>query len=142
MDEARIRMMTLGQKGYYCSQILMLMILEARGEENDSLVRSMAGLAFGCGGGSGSCGAFTGGSCVLALYAGKGRDDERESDLFPLMLQELSDWFRQRVGGEYGGIDCDAIVGEDGPRGVHAALRSHRRRDVYEGHGNPDGTRI
>jgi hypothetical protein len=32
-----------------------------------------------------------------------------------MMLQELSDWFSEHVGGQYGGIECQAIVGEEGP---------------------------
>jgi hypothetical protein len=32
-----------------------------------------------------------------------------------LMLEELSDWFDERVGGPHRGITCEAIVGEEGP---------------------------
>jgi hypothetical protein len=115
MDETMIRMMRLAQKGYTCSQILILLALEARGEQNPALVRAAAGLAYGCGTGKGSCGVLTGGSCVIALFAGKGSDEEQESEKFMLMLQELSDWFSERVGAQYGGIDCQAIVGDEGP---------------------------
>ena len=115
MDDTMIQMMRLAQKGYSCSQILFLLALEGRGEENPALIRSMAGLAYGCGSGIGSCGVFTGGSCLLAFYASKGRDAEKESERFPLILQEFSDWFSERVGGQYGGIDCNKIVGEEGP---------------------------
>jgi hypothetical protein len=115
MDDTMIRMMRLAQKGYSCSQILFLLALGGGYEKNPALIRSMAGLAYGCGSGIGTCGVFTGGSCLLALYAGKGQDEEKESEQFPLMLQELSDWFFERVGGQYGGIDCEAIVGEEGP---------------------------
>jgi hypothetical protein len=80
MDDAMIRMMRLAQKGYTCSQILILLALEARAEENPSLVRAAAGLAYGCGTGKGSCGVLTGGSCVIALFAGKGSDEEQESE--------------------------------------------------------------
>ena len=115
MDETMIRMMRLAQKGYTCSQILILLALEARGEQNPALVRAAAGLAYGCGTGKGSCGVLTGGSCVIALFAGKGSDEEQESERFMLMLQELSDWFSEHVGSQYGGIECQAIVGEEGP---------------------------
>ena len=115
MDDTMIRLMQLGGKGYYCSQILISMALEERGEENPQLVRAMAGLAYGCGSSQASCGTLTGGSCVLALYAGKGADDEEQSDVLLAMMQELADWFIDRVGGEHGGITCDAIVGEAGP---------------------------
>ena len=52
---------------------------------------------------------------MLALFAGKGTDEEHESDKFMMMLQELSDWFSEHVGGQYGGIECRAVVGEEGP---------------------------
>jgi Putative redox-active protein (C_GCAxxG_C_C) len=115
MDDTMIQMMRLAQKGYTCSQILILLALGARGEQNPALVRAAAGLAYGCGTGKGSCGVLTGGSCVIALFAGKGSDEEQESEKFMMMLQDLSDWFSERVGGQYGGIECQAIVGEEGP---------------------------
>ena len=115
MEDTLIRMMTLGGKGYYCSQILISLALEERGESNPGLVRAMAGLAHGCGNSKATCGALTGGNCVLALYAGKGRDEEEESERLFTMMQELSDWFVEEIGGRHGGISCEAIVGEAGP---------------------------
>jgi hypothetical protein len=115
MDDYQIEMMRLAAKGYACSQIIVQLGLAARGEENPALVRSMAGLAYGCGGGQTSCGALTGGCCLLALYAGKGADTETESEKLPLMLSELSEWFQTAVGGQYGGIICETITGEGGP---------------------------
>lgn len=118
MDDAMIRILQMAHKGYNCSQILILLALEARGEQNPALVRAVSGLAYGCGSGKGSCGVLTGGSCVLALFAGKGSDEERESDKFTLMLQELSNWFSEHIGGQYGGTDCQTIVGDEGPSGA------------------------
>jgi hypothetical protein len=115
MDDVTIRMLQLSQKGYGCSQVLVRLFLEARGEDNPALVRSMAGLAYGCGGGRATCGTLTGGCCALALYAGKGADGEEGSERLMLMLQELSDWFEEKVGGLHGGIACETIVGTEGP---------------------------
>jgi len=115
IDDLTIRMLQLSQKGYGCSQIMLLLLLELRGEENPDLVRSMAGLAYGCGAGRATCGTLTGGCCALALYAGKGGDDESGSERLMLMLQELSDWFEQQVGGRHGGTACETIVGLEGP---------------------------
>jgi hypothetical protein len=115
MDDHMIRMMQLSKKGYVCSQIIMQMVLDIRGEENPSLIRALAGLGYGCGSGQATCGALTAGACVLALYAAKGSDDETESNLFMPMLEQLSDWFSQKIVGGDGGITCDAIVGENGP---------------------------
>ena len=115
MDDTQIRMLQLAAKGYYCSQIIVQLALEARGEDNPALVRAMAGPAYGCGSGRATCGALTGGCCLLALYAAKGSDGERESDRLFLMLNELADWFDQQVGALYGGSACETITGEDGP---------------------------
>jgi len=115
MDDVMMRMLQLSQKGYGCSQILIRLFLEARGEDNPALVRSMAGLAYGCGGGRATCGTLTGGCCALALYAGKGEDGEAGSERLLLMLQELSDWFENQVGGPHGGMACETIVGVGGP---------------------------
>ena len=115
MDETLIRMMKLGGKGYSCSQILISLALEEQGETNAGLVRAMGGLAYGCGNNQATCGSLTGGNCVLALYAGKGSDEEEASERLLAMMQELSDWFLERVGGKYAGISCEAIVGEAGP---------------------------
>lgn len=84
MDDTLIRMLQLGQKGYTYSQIIILLGLEQRGETNPGLVRAMEGLAYGCGSGRGSCGALTGGACLLAFYAGKGSDEETASDRLPV----------------------------------------------------------
>jgi Putative redox-active protein (C_GCAxxG_C_C) len=115
MDDTLIRMLQLGQQGYTCSQIIILLGLEVRQETNPGLVRAMGGLAYGCGSGYGSCGVLTGGCCLLALYAGKGDDTETESDRLALMLQELNDWFGQHTGCAAGDLSCDAIVGDSGP---------------------------
>lgn len=115
MNETLIRMMALGGKGYACSQILISLALEMRGESNPGLVRAMAGLAYGCGNHQGPCGALTGGSCILGLFGGKGHDHEAASEKLPVMMQELSEWFLERVGGQHGGITCEAIVGKAGP---------------------------
>ncbi|MFZ7125639.1 MAG: DVU_1555 family C-GCAxxG-C-C protein [Desulfobacterales bacterium] len=114
MDDTTLRMMQMGGKGYSCAQIMILMALDSDGRSNPELVRSVGGLAYGCGSGRGTCGALTGGCCVIALFAGKGSDEETESERMIVMLQELSDWFFGRVA-EYGGGTCEIITGEEGP---------------------------
>jgi hypothetical protein len=112
MDEATIRMMELSYRGYFCSQILLIMGLEAQGKTDPDLVRSMGGLANGCSFEGGPCGALTGAACLIGLYAGRGADDEEQDWDFPNMLQDLGDWFDRTYGGKYGGITCQAIVGD------------------------------
>lgn len=115
MNDAMIRLMQLSKQGYACAQILLIMGLEARGEENPDLVRAMSGLAYGCGDGRGTCGALTGGCCLLGVYAGKGTDSETQSDRFALMLAGLTEWFAETAGAADGAVSCDVIAGGEGP---------------------------
>lgn len=115
MDDVSLQMMGLSLKGYYCSQILLTLALEAQGRQDPDLVRSMAGLAMGVGTGSGTCGALTGAACMIALYAGKGQDSEAPLDDFWLMLSELWEWFDAEVGTTCGGVRCDDIVPSQAP---------------------------
>ncbi len=115
MSDYLMDVLSHGGRGYCCSQIILRMGLDAQGEENPGLVRAMGGLCHGVGARGGSCGALTGGACLLGLYAGKGTDEEREDDVFALMLSELSDWFDEFVGAVHGGTDCASIVGDGAP---------------------------
>jgi hypothetical protein len=118
MDDRQIRILRLSAGGYTCSQIIIQLGLDMRGQENPLLVRSMAGLAYGCGDGRASCGVLTGGCCLLALYAGNGsagKGARIHSEDLPLLLGELTGWFEKKVGGPYGGITCLDITGKDGP---------------------------
>ena len=110
MDDITIRIMQLAGSGYCCSQIIILLALEAQGEENPVLVRAMSGLCHGMGDCSGVCGALTGGLAMLGLYVGKGRDDEYPHDRRPLMLAELGEWFREVIGERFGGVTCSVIL--------------------------------
>ena len=116
MNDIGFRIIQLAGKGYCCSQILMLLALEAQGRENPELVRAMAGLCMGAGNSGGVCGVFTGGACVLALFGAKGADPEKEADKLPLMLAELSEWFEQSACQSYGGVSCTDIIGEGSRR--------------------------
>jgi hypothetical protein len=112
MDDATVRMMELSYHGYFCSQILMTLALEAQGKTDPDLVRAVGGLANGFGFEGGQCGALTGAACVLALYAGKGADNEERDWALDSMLQELGEWFDRTYGARYGEITCKAIVGD------------------------------
>jgi hypothetical protein len=118
MNEYDLDILRLGSQGYCCAQIIMLLALEMQGVENPALIRSMAGLCDGCGNQRATCGILTGGSCLLAYYAGKGLPEQENHDALPLMLEELSDWFEKYVGGQYGGITCAAIVPDGKPNPV------------------------
>lgn len=111
--ENLMRMMELKQQGFYCSQILLRMALQDRAEENPALIRAARALAGGLGFAGETCGALTGGACVLGLYAGRGLPDEPEDPRLDAMIQELVSWFKAEHGENYGGIRCEEIVAGD-----------------------------
>lgn len=107
------RMLDLSEKGFYCGQILMLLALEAEDRHNPDLIRAMGGLSGGLGFSGRVCGALTGGCCLIGYYASKGEPEELEDCNCQAMIARLVDWFQGEVGEEYGGIDCDCILGGD-----------------------------
>lgn len=113
MTSDTIRMIELAQQGFYCSQILLFLGLEAQGKVDPDLIRAMSGLAGGLGFSGDVCGALTGGACLLGLYAGRGAQDEEEDPRLNLMVSELVDWFSKEFGELYGGIQCRVILDED-----------------------------
>ena len=113
MTSDTVRMIELAMQGFYCSQILLFMGLEAQGKSNPDLIRAMSGLAGGLGFTGDTCGALTGGACLLGLYAGRGTPEEQEDEKLNLMISELVDWFSEEYGKLYGGIRCDIILGDD-----------------------------
>lgn len=113
MDEYE-RMLELKQQGFYCSQILLLLGMELQGKENPDLVRAVHALAGGIGFSGETCGALTGGACLLGLYAGKGAPEDEDDPRLIFMAEELVRWFKDGYGVEYGGIRCDEILAEGG----------------------------
>lgn len=113
MNDETFRMIELAGQGFYCSQILLFLGLEAQGKHNPDLIRTMAGLAGGLGFSGGVCGALTGGACLLGLYAGRGAPEEMEDPRLNSMISELIDWFAEKCTGLYGGIHCDSILADD-----------------------------
>lgn len=108
------RMIELRKQGFFCSQILMILGLELQGKTNPDLVRSMHALSGGIGFTGETCGALTGGACLLGLYAGKGTPDEEDNPRLMFTLEDLVKWFKSEYGQAYGGIRCDDILGADG----------------------------
>ena len=92
------------EKGYHCSQTMMLLSLELRGMNEPFTVRAMGGL----GGGMFSqrtCGALTGGACALASYFER-REGEPEPSGYQELAHELLEWFEK----EHGSINCFDLV--------------------------------
>jgi hypothetical protein len=113
------RMQELKQQGFFCSQILMILGLELQGLENPQLVRAMHGLAGGLGFTGETCGALTGGACLLALYAGKGQPVDEDDPRLLFMVDDLVKWFKAGYGQDYGDIRCETIL--SGAPNVQAA---------------------
>ncbi len=112
MDDM-IQINKLREQGFFCSQILIMMGLDLQGKSNPDLVRSLHSLAGGIGFTGNLCGALTGAACLLGLYGGKGAPDEESDGRLDLMLLDLVKWFRDNVGSQYAGVDCDAIIDND-----------------------------
>jgi len=106
------RMIQLAENKYNCSQIMMILALEQEGKDNPDLVRAMSGLGDGCGFFKETCGIMTGAASILAWYAGKGADNEEESEKLLPMLEDLNDWFDQEIAANYAGTRCREIVGD------------------------------
>lgn len=113
MEEEQLRIFELSQQGFCCSQILLMMGLEARGEENPDLIRAMGGLCGGGGYSGKNCGAFTGGLCLLSMYVGRGTIEENEVMFGNRMISQLVEWFETEIGSQYGGVDCVQILEEN-----------------------------
>lgn len=113
MNDVIFRMIELAGQGFHCSQILLLMGLEAQGKTNPDLIRVMNALAGGLGFSGDTCGALTGGACLIGLYAGRGAPHEEDDPRHDRMINELVEWFTQECADSYGGIHCDDILGDD-----------------------------
>lgn len=113
MNDLEFRMIELAGQGFHCSQILLLLGLEAQGKSNPDLIRVMNSLAGGIGFTGDACGALTGGACLLGLYAGRGAAEEEEDPRHYQMISELVEWFTQECSAAYGGALCRDITGDD-----------------------------
>ncbi len=94
----------LAGQGYCCSQIMVQMGLEAKGDENPELLDAVAGLCNGMHFGL-CCGILTGAACLLSLY------DKKNAAMF--MIPQLADWFEGTYTQSYKGISCEAILDEN-----------------------------
>ena len=111
-NEDSFHMMELGMQGYNCSQIMLLMALEAQHKENPDLIRAMTGLLAGMGCGK-TCGALTAGCCLLGLYAGKGPAENSADERLAPMLNSFVEWFEAEFTARYGGATCDQILNDN-----------------------------
>lgn len=107
------RILELAREGFECSQIFAILALEMEGMENPDLVRAMSGLTGGMGHCGKNCGALTGGCCVLGLFTGRGDAEEMEHSNARGMIAGYVSWFEEVFGRQYGGVNCEDIIGGD-----------------------------
>ena len=79
MSDESLRMMELSMEGFGCSQIILILGLEAQGKSNPDLVRAISGLHGGLG--FPETVKLCGACCLLALYAGRGTPEETRTPL-------------------------------------------------------------
>lgn len=96
------------RQGMCCSQLLLLLATQARGEENPGLVRSMSGLCHGIGQSGGPCGLLSGGAAALAWLSGT--DNGEPHPMLEPMVNEYAAWFYERCQ-NYGGYGCEQVAG-------------------------------
>lgn len=101
MDDL-VRLHELCQSGLCCSQAIMQLALESRGENNPDLIRALGGLCAGMGKGL-LCGAFSGAACMLSYFDSKAAMTE--------MIPQLADWFEETYGEN--GMSCADILKGD-----------------------------
>lgn len=104
------RMLELSNQGFYCAQILLILALESEGKEDSDLIRAMSGLNGGFGFSGHTCGALSGGCCLLGYFCGKGEAEEIEEPRMTEMIQTFVEWFHNSVGETYGGCNCTDIL--------------------------------
>jgi hypothetical protein len=122
-----IRVNELGLQGRCCTQIMVRLALEERGEENEQMAEAVGALCLGLFSGIG-CGALAGGALAMWLLAGSPVDGG--------LVTELVDWFRERQGT----TECDAILaGDPGARFTKCpaivAETYAEARDLLDAHG-------
>lgn len=137
MNDIFLKLIRLRAKGFCCSQIVVILALEAQGKTNDDLVRSMAGLCFGLHRGDEVCGALAGGACLISLYAGKGNEGETADERYMTMMEELAAWFGD-IAGQYGGSRCDQILEKFPDRSICGRIVGEtyeKCMEILESHG-------
>ena len=104
------RIMELSRYGYFCSQILAILLNETIGEEHPDLVKALGGLNGGVGYSQGCCGCMTGGCCLISYFTGKGDDTGMDHPENKTALGEFTRWFTDEMTLYHGGIDCRDIT--------------------------------
>ena len=138
MDNLFLQTMKLYAKGFCCSQIIVMMAMEAEGKKNPDLVRSLGGLCFGVNWSGEVCGALSGGACLISLYSGKGSEGETQDNRCTTMIGDLVEWFTLAAHEEYGGTRCHEILEKYPDRSMCGLIVSETYKkcmDILADHG-------
>ena len=92
----------------HCGQIMLLLSIELREEDEPMLIRAMGGVSSGMFSGL-NCGTLTGGACLIASYCAASAPAESDKYNYSGMVAELVEWFRN----EFGAVDCTELVGSN-----------------------------
>lgn len=142
MDDLAFRILRLRIQGYCCSQIMIVLALQAQGKTNADLVRAAGGLCNGAGESGEICGAFSGGACIISMYAGKGTDEETADDHYSFMVNELMEWADLKAKESYGDIKCEEILRQHPDKTIcgQMVLETYEKvMDILEEHGFDPG---
>lgn len=88
-------------RGACCAEALVRLGLTLRGEENEQFALAAAGLCDGMHGGY-LCGALMGGALMLSMFD--------RNFAAGTMIPELTEWFDDVYGMEYGSMNCEDIT--------------------------------
>ena len=96
MDMQGFDIYKLASQGYCCTQILMILVLQAEGRENYDLIRAANGMCVGmqC---QGTCGAISGIIMAFGLYAGRGRPEDERSEKFKIHKRIEGYWSKIKM---------------------------------------------
>lgn len=106
MDELLMRITEMMSEGFGCSQIMVRLVHEMQGKEDEEMMRALCGLRGGMLT-QRDCGTLTGGCCMLASFCGSGRPHEETGIGYPDMIVDFANWFEEH----FGSAECAKLVG-------------------------------
>lgn len=106
MNALVLELLPYVRQGYCCSQLLLVLAMQLRGEDNPGLLRAMRGPCHGIGQSGGPCGLLSGGAAALAWLSGVDGGDEHP--MLEAMINEYGVWFLERT--LDWGYSCESII--------------------------------
>ena len=108
----KARAQELLEKGFHCSQAVLVVSQEKLNKVNKEIVRALGGFGGGFAGTGNVCGCMAGGMAIISSVYSKGEADEKEDvrlwKVGRLFVKEF-----EKLTEPYGGITCMDITGVD-----------------------------